>query len=87
MPSLGKKALCHPVSMSLKGLLGTYVASATLCWWGSLGPLLNDASNSPTTGHNRCRVHPSASCPGCKWWHSFKQGMPDLGQEEEAPCD
>ena len=26
--------------------------------------------------------------PGIKWWHlSSGQGMPDLGQEKEAPCD
>ena len=26
--------------------------------------------------------------PGIKWWHpSSNQGMPNLGQEEEVPCD
>ena len=63
-------------------------------WWYSHNPPLRDASHSLTTGHNRCRVHTNTSHlehsdtpapqPGIKWQHhSFDQGMPNPGQDEE----
>ena len=61
IPSLHKKVLYCPPSLFIRGPLGPHVPSATLSWQGSLSPPPRDASHSPTTGHNRHRVCPSAS--------------------------
>ena len=52
-----KEVLSCPPSLSIKGLLGIYVPLTTPEWWHSPSHPPRHASCSPTTGHDRDRVH------------------------------
>ena len=75
--------------------MGTDVPTATPGWWHFLSPLLGMPATIPpqaVAGTESISAPLTSDTPvpqpGVKWWHhSSDQGMPDLGQEEEAPSD
>ena len=59
--AFAKKFSVALLSLPTRGPLGTHIPPTTLDQQHSPSPPLRDASHSPTTGHDRHRVHPSTS--------------------------